>query len=65
MHLGVDVINFHNKQEEINSLHQHPAESCHQEKLQQSCYQDTESLREKKKVFVGFPYYFLENLLGP
>ena len=44
VHLGVNVVNFHNEEVEINSLDQHPTESGHQEILHQSCYFNTGSL---------------------
>ena len=53
VHLGVNVVNFHNEEVEINSLDQHPTESGHQEILHQSCYGNTGSLW-KERVFVRF-----------
>ena len=51
VHLGVNVVNFHNEEVEINSLDQHPTESGHQEILHQNCYRNTGSLW-KGRVFV-------------
>ena len=53
VHLGVNVVNFHDEEVEINSLDQHPTESGHQEILHQSCYCNTGSLW-KERVFVYF-----------
>ena len=53
VHFGVNVVNFHNEEVEINSLDQHPTESGHQEILHQSCYCNTGSLW-KERVFVYF-----------
>ena len=53
VHLGVNVVNFHNEQVEVDSLDQHPAKGSHQEMLHQSCYCDTSSLR-KEIFFVSF-----------
>ena len=33
VHLGVDVVNFHNKQVEVDSLDEHPTEGGHEEIL--------------------------------
>ena len=44
VHLGVNVVNFHDEEAEINSLDQHPTESSRQEILHQSCYCNTGSL---------------------
>ena len=53
VHIGVNVVNFHNEQVEVDSLDQHPAKGSHQEILHQSCYCDTSSLR-KEICFVSF-----------
>ena len=50
VHFGVDVVNFHNEEVEVNSLDQHPTENGHQEILHQSCYCNTGSLW-KERVF--------------
>ena len=47
VHLGVDVVNFHNKQVEVDSLDEHPTEGGHQEILHYSCHCDTNSLQKK------------------
>ena len=51
VHLGVNVVNFHNEEVEINCLDQHPTESGHEEILHQSCYCNTGSLW-KERVFI-------------
>ena len=56
VHLGVDVVNFHNKQVEVDSLDQHPAKGSHQEILHQSCYCDTSSLQ--KEICFFFVLFF-------
>ena len=63
VHLGVDIINFHNEEVEINCLDQHPTESGHQEILHQSCYCNTGSL-SKEKVFVLLSCSFRQDIYG-
>ena len=48
VHFGVDVVNFHNEEVEVNSLDQHPTENGHQEILHQSCYCNTGSLWKER-----------------
>ena len=62
-HLGVNVVNFHNEEVEINSLDQHPTESGHQEILHQSCYCNTGSLW-KERVFVFLSRSFRQDIYG-
>ena len=40
-----DVIDLDDKQVKVNSLDQHPTESCHQKVLQQGCYCNTGTLQ--------------------
>ena len=63
VHLGVNVVNFHNEEVEINSLDQHPTESGHQEILHQSCYCNTGSLW-KERVFVFLSRSFRQDIYG-
>ena len=63
VHLGVNVVNFHNEEVEINSLNQHPTESGHQEILHQSCYCNTGSLW-KERVFVFLSGSFRQDIYG-
>ena len=56
VHLGVDVVNFHNEQVEVDSLDQHPAKGSHQEILHESCYCDTSSLQ--KEICFFFVLFF-------
>ena len=63
VHLGVNVVNFHNEEVEINSLDQHPTESGHQEILHQSCYCNTGSLW-KERVFVYLWRSFRQDIYG-
>ena len=63
VHLGVDIINFHNEEVEINCLDQHPTESGHQEILHQSCYCNTGSLW-KERVFVYLWRSFRQDIYG-
>ena len=63
VHLGVNVVNFHNEEVEINSLDQHPTESGHQEILHQSCYCNTGSLW-KERVFVFLSCSFRQDVHG-
>ena len=48
VHLGVNVVNFHDEEVEINSLDQYPTESGHQEILHQICYCNTGSSEKKE-----------------
>ena len=57
VHLGVDVVNFHNEQVEVDSLDQHPAKGSHQEILHQSCYCDTSSLQKEICFFFVFCFF--------
>ena len=43
-HLVVDVVNLNNKQVKVDSLDEHPTESCHQKELHKSCYCNTSTL---------------------
>ena len=63
VHLGVNVVNFHNEEVEIYSLDQHPTESGHQEILHQSCYCNTDSLW-KERVFVFLSRPFRQDIYG-
>ena len=63
VHFGVNVVNFHNEEVEINSLDQHPTESGHQEILHQSCYCNTGSLW-KERVFVYLWRSFRQDIYG-
>ena len=44
MHLVFDVVNFNNKQVKVDSLDEHPTESCNQKVLHKSCYSNTGTL---------------------
>ena len=63
VHLGVNVVNFHNEEVEINCLDQHPTESGHEEILHQSCYCNTGSLW-KERVFVYLSRSFRQDIYG-
>lgn len=43
-HLVVDVVNLDNKKVKVDSFHEHPAESYHEEVLHKGCYCNTGSL---------------------
>ena len=44
VHLAVDVVNLDHKQVKVDSLDEHPTESCHQEILHEGRYCNTSSL---------------------
>ena len=50
-HLVVDVVNFDNIQVKVDSLNEHPTESCREEILHKSCYCNTGKLSRIKSIF--------------
>lgn len=43
-HLVVDVVNLDNKKVKVDSFHEHPTESYHEEVLHKGCYCNTGNL---------------------
>ena len=46
MYFVGNVVNLDNKQVKVNSLDQHPTESCHQKVLHKGCYCNTGTLQK-------------------